>query len=900
MESAPTLMLVDAHSLLYRAYHALPPLTTREGMATHAVYGFLRMLFRLLEEENPSHVAVAFDRPEETFREGTFQAYKAHRPPAPEDFPPQVEAAKAFLEALNIPCYEVPGYEADDVLGTLAEQARAQGYRVLLVSGDMDLLQLVGEGKEVLLTRKGISEVERYDSARVEERLGLRPEQIPDWKGLQGDSSDNIPGVPGIGEATARRLLQQFGDLETLLARREEVAPAKLRSALATYGQQARLSRELARIRTDVPIAFQPEATRRRPPQSKRLLELLQRYEFTSLLRQWQGWLASVEERGREYRFLRSKEEEQALLPRLAQQPLAYIVPVANEGVAIGWEGGEVFFLPRHREAPPQGSLFGEEEVPWEGDARLEEFLLSGPHWSGYHLQEVLLLAAPPGSGRPIPSPPLEGDVLLAAYLCDPGRSQYPLEELLMAHGFSLPTAAPPSWPGSLRAFQACAAVEALPALERALRERMASEALEAIYREMELPLVPLLARMTQAGIALDTVFLREVGKELEERIGEVERRIAELVGEAINLDSPRQLATLLYEKLNLPRGKRTKTGYSTDAATLAKLADKHPVVPLILQRRELAKLLSTYVEPLLAKVHPRTGRLHTTFLQTGTATGRLASSDPNLQNIPARSEWGMKIRRAFVAQGTQWCLLSADYSQIELRLLAHITGDETLCSGFQRGEDIHTRTACELFGVRPQEVTPDQRRMAKVVNFGLIYGMNEYGLAQRLEISPEEAKGYIERYFARFPGVRAYMEEAVETARRRGYTETLFGRRRYLPALQSPNPREQEAAGRAAINTPVQGSAADLIKIAMLRVAKALEEGGWRASLLLQIHDELLFEVHKEELRKVGRIVKEAMASVCRLRVPLEVHLSWGMNWRDMEPLEVEEGGKGEGRENP
>ncbi len=911
MEDRGLALFVDGHSLFHRAYFALPPLTGPAGQPTNAVYGFLTMLLRLLAERRPQYVAVALDRGTPTFRHETFERYKAHRPEMDDALRSQLPLLRRVLAALRIPVVEAEGYEADDVLGTLARLAKERGLAVVLVSGDRDLLQLVEPGVQAVLTRRGISELEVFDEKRVTAELGVTPTQLVDVKALQGDASDNIPGVPGIGEKTALRLIRRYGSVEELFRRLDEVG-GKAAEALAAHREQVELARRLAAIVREVPGVTEETlaAAGRQAPAADEVRAVFAELGFRSLLKRVlppgadgeasagaaaeagtappsgaaegtakpEGAVEAAEgcaRHGGGGSPVRMGEEARRRLAALASLARRSALAVAYEpgvGIALGAPGGEEILLLAAAadgglpDDGPLAELLGDETVtkvghglkPLARGCLRRGRRLAGPLW----------------------------DTAVGAYLLDPGRTAYDLFDLcrrFSGEGEGAPALAADPAAASL-AERAAAAARLL----EPMRAEMEARGLGLLAREVEMPLVPVLAAMEEAGVRVDAAVLEELGGEFAARIGELEAEIHRLVGEAFNINSPQQLAHVLYERLGLPSGRRTKTGYSTDAAVLTELAAVHPVPRLVLEYRHLVKLQGTYVEGLRSLISPRDGRVHTTFHQTVTATGRLSSADPNLQNIPVREALGRRIRRAFVAE-PGWVLVSADYSQIELRILAHMAGDEALIEAFRRGEDVHRATAARVFGVAPDQVTEEMRSAAKMVNFGIAYGISDYGLAQGLRIEQEEARGVIDSYFERFPGVRRYCRETIEQARRDGYVRTLFGRIRYLPDLHNRVPARRRFAERTAVNTPIQGTAADIIKMAMLRLARALAGQRLRTRLVLQVHDELMVEAPAEEAPLAARLLVDAMEGAASLAVPLVAEVKAGPNWYDLEPLAVD-----------
>ncbi len=877
-------VLIDANSLLYRAFFALPHLSTTRGEPTNAVYGFAVMLYKILEEEKPDYIAAAFDLPTPTFRHRQFSDYKATRERTPDELRSQMTLAREFLEALRIPVFDAEGFEADDLLGALARRAEKEGHEALIVSGDLDLLQVVSENIKALITHRGVSDTTRFDEAAVRERYGLSPAQLVDLKALRGDATDNIPGVPGIGEKTAVSLLQRFGSLEELLANLDKVEAKKTRAALEVFAEQARMSKHLVTLSRETPLQLEWEELRLREPDSPRLKELFQRLEFRGLLRKLreEPRAKSQEPNGESSRartVQSAGEAEKAAkeLAGCANITLAIAAEAGSPhqtqvwGLALCGDSGKAVYVPAQPALlAPFKPLLENERIAKSGHALKE---------AAIHLRRLGMNLAG-----------ISFDSEIASYLAFPLRKNHALWEVAYdVLGMPLPQEAErvggaTLWQdGAEIAFQG---MQRVCALQPALTESLSEQGLERLFREIEMPLVPVLADMEMAGVGIEAPYLRELADRLGREIAEAEKQIFILAGEEFAINSPKQLQNILYDKLGLPRGKKIKTGHSTDAATLAGLAEKFEIVARLLGYRELTKLKSTYVDSLPQLVNPRTGRIHPSFNQTVTATGRLSCSDPNLQNIPIRTELGREIRRAFIAGRPQDRLLAADYSQIELRVLAHISGDEALCEVFATDRDLHTATAAELFSVREEEVTSDMRRLAKVVNFSIPYGTTPEGLAQRIKVPAAEARAYMTRYFQRFTGVARYIEEIVLEAREKGYVTTLLGKRRPLPEISSPMAVRRELAERMAVNTPIQGSAADIMKLAMLEVVRALEKANLATKMILQVHDELVFEGPEEELVKAAAIVKEKMEGACELRVPLKVGMESGQNWRDLEPL--------------
>ncbi len=859
---AEKFLIIDGSSLIHRAFFALPQLMNSKGLHTGAVYGFCNMLVRLLEENKPAYVAVAFDKSRKTFRTELYADYKGQRKPTPSELSEQFPLAADVLRALNIKSLELQDYEADDIIGTLAKHAPA-GMEVIVVTGDKDELQLIDERTKVFYTKRGITDIKVYDTeAFAADYEGLSPAQIIDLKGLMGDASDNIPGVPGVGPKTALKLIKEYGDVASVLENIDRIDGKALKNKLMEHKDSALLSKRLATICTDVPMATEPELYKLSAVGEKARL-LLQELEFRNMFERFAAALGSETE----LLSLFAAEEEPAA-PQIAIADAAAAASLAAKladektqvalAVRIGGTLPEMYF--EELEIFCGGSLYvvAKEQCPYFYGWLADEHCLKVVCGAKDIYKTCLCLG--------VVAAGIAEDVSLGAYLVDPGHSSYELDAL--AERFLNKSCGSDG--------------EKTAALNEVLRERLASLELLPLYRELELPLASLLARMEFAGIAPDTELLQQLRDEMALRIEQLERLAEEQAGESFNLKSTKQLGTILFEKLQLPVLKKTKTGYSTDVSVLEKLEGMHPLVGTLLEHRKLAKLQSTYLEGLLPLVNSSTGRIHTHFQQTVTVTGRLSSTDPNLQNIPARTEEGRQIRRVFVPGAGYDLLLSCDYSQVELRILACIAGDELLLEAFRSGQDIHARTAAEVFGVGMDEVTPILRGRAKAVNFGIVYGISDFGLAKQLNVTRNEAAGYIKNYFERYKGVKAYMENIVIKAREQGYVSTLMGRRRYLPDIRHSNFNLRSFAERTAINTPIQGSAADIMKKAMLDVSAKLDASGLHSRLLLQVHDELVLEVTEAELEPTAELVRSAMEQAVTLDIPLLADVNWGKNWAE------------------
>lgn len=866
------LFLIDGHSLSYRAFFALPTtLATSSGQVTNAVYGFTSMLIKLLAEERPELIAVAFDVGAPTVRLDKYAEYKAGRPEAPDEFREQLGLIVEVLETLRIPVLGVEGHEADDVIATLAVRAAERGIQAVIVTADRDFFQLVRPGISVLFNVKGISDIRRYDEAAVLERFGLPPERYLDYVALKGDPSDNIPGVPGVGEKTAAKLVREFGPVEELLARTAELK-GKLREQIEAARERLLLNKDLARLETSLELPIDPEACVMGEWDPEAVRRLFTALEFRSLLERLEELGRSAKPAAAQAELdLREATPEELARLLAAEAPKALRLELdarTVRGAAVSLGGAQAAYAPLGSLAELGEALFGP-APKWLHDAKDVE---------------TAALAAGTALGG------VAFDTMLAGYLLDPAAGRYEVRELGERYlgadvlGRVEQEAEGQLFGGSWRLVAAEAAAVAL--LAPVMAERLDAAGLRRLLEGVELPLSSVLARMQARGIALDVGYLRAMAEEVRTQMAELRERIYELAGEEFNLNSPPQLRQVLYEKLGLAPGKRTPKGQlSTDASVLEKLRDRHPIVEAILSWRELDKLHSTYLEALPRQVDPADGRVHTTFNQTGAATGRLSSANPNLQNIPARTELGRRIRRAFIPGSPDQLLLVADYSQIELRILAHLADDEGLRAAFASGQDIHAATAAAVYGLPLDQVDPQTRNRAKAVNYGLAYGMNAYGLASRLEITPDEAQAFIDAYFASFPRIKEYLDRQVARATADGFTETLLGRRRYIPELQSSNPRVREMGRRMALNAPIQGSAADVFKLGMLRVDRALRASDLDCHMLLTVHDELVFEVEGGRVAEAAALVKAEMEAAYELSVPLRADVGWGANWAEAAP---------------
>ena len=838
------LMILDGNSVINRAYFGVKPLTTREGLYTHAIYGFLNILERMEKEESPDAVCVAFDLHGPTFRHERYKGYKANRHGMPEELAQQMPIMKQVLTAMNIPIYSAQGWEADDVIGTVGKKCGEENWDCVIVTGDRDSLQLIdGHVKvKLVISKPGQTTATLYDEAKFREEYGFAPKRMVDLKALMGDSSDNIPGVAGVGPKTATDLLLKFGTLDGVYANLENASiRPKLREKLTEGKASAYLSYALATIIPEAPIEFEPKDALRKEYNKPELYALFQKLEFVRLIDRY-GLRGAAAEAAIPAKADRKRLPKVDVLPETLSDCALYFAPDGSLGIA--WAGGVRALTPMELQMAPLPRL----DAPVLHDAR-----------ATMHLLEEAGISY--GSVR--------FDTALAAYDLNPSQSDYPVSKL--ATTFLGRT---------VEDGDAAACAEAVWLLAEPLKEELEKQGETKLYEEIELPLCTVLYRMERRGIAIDRNQLAQFGKMLEERITDCEALIYGYSDGPFNIQSPKQLGTLLFEKLGLPAGKKTKTGYSTNADVLEKLKDKHPIIPAIMDYRMLTKLKGTYADGLMKVIGPD-GRIHTTFQNLVTATGRLSSTDPNLQNIPVRTDLGAEIRKMFVP-GPGKVLVDADYSQIELRVLAHIADDKTMQRSFCEGMDIHTATASQVFGIPADQVTPLQRRHAKAVNFGIVYGISEFSLAEDIGVSRYEARDYIDSYLANYHGVRDYMKKVVEDARELGYTQTLYGRRRYIPELKSSNFNVRQGAERIALNTPIQGTAADLIKLAMIRVEKALEEHFPEAKLLLQVHDELIVECPETQAADVAALVSREMQNVAQLKVPLTAEAKFGKSWYD------------------
>jgi DNA polymerase-1 len=885
------LYLIDGNGYIHRAFHALPPLTNSSGQMVNAVYGFTRMLLKILRQEKPDYLAVCFDFPAPTFRHKEFVEYKATRKETPEELKQQIPFAHKIVKALNISVFEKEGYEADDLIGTLTRKASKEGIETVIVTGDKDALQLVDDSVKVLNEPKSTL----YTEEIIKEKIGVSPGQVTDLMGLTGDVSDNVPGVWGIGPKTGTELIREFGSLENLYQNLSKVR-GKLREKLEKGREKAFLSKRLVTLVRDVPMEVDIRDCRVGEFNREELLKLLQELEFKSLIVE----LIPEEEKQKvDYKGIFNRSEFEALLEELQKAPLVSLdlettspdpMRAAIVGISFALKPYAAFYIPLTHSYLGAPRQLEKEYVVEKLKPILEN---GGIKKYGQNIKYDLIVLKREGIN-------LRGvyfDSMIASYVLNPSKMNHNLNDIALEYLNYKKTPLSELIGKGKKAITmdnvevervipyACSDADIVLRVAQIMEGELKNKGLDRLFFEVEMPLLEVLAEMEMNGVIVDMNYLAGLSQDFSVRLRDLEKEIHKFAGQEFNINSPKQLSLILFEKLKLPVISRTKTGPSTSEEVLLQLAGKHKLPHLIIEYRELQKLKSTYIDALPGMVNPQTGRLHTSFNQTVTATGRLSSSEPNLQNIPIRTEEGRKIRCAFIPD--EGCLfVSADYSQIDLRVLAHISGDESLRNAFFHNEDIHLRTASEIFGVPQKEVTPELRRIAKTVNFGLSYGMSPYGLSKDLGVSQTEAKRYIDSYFRKYKGVKEYIEKIVVQARRDGFVSTLLNRRRYLPEINSKNGSIRGFAERTAINTPIQGTSADIIKVAMIRIKDRLEAKGLKAKMSLQIHDELLFEVPEEEVDELSRLAKKEMEGAVSLDVPVVVDIKVGRNWRDLEEM--------------
>ena len=892
MSKAKTLYLIDGSSYIFRAFFGIRQfLSTSTGFPTNALYGFIHMLQKVVKDEKPDYLAVAFDSKEKTFRHKMYEDYKANRDAPPEDLAKQFPHFEPLVKAYNIHGVRVPGFEADDIIGTLAKKAAEEGFKVVIVSGDKDMMQLIGPDIRMLDTMKN----KWFGVEEVQEKFGVTPDKVIDVMGLMGDSSDHIPGVKGVGPKTASELIRKFGSMHELYERIDEVDKVKLKDKLVQDKEMALLSRELVTINTTMELPGELEDMKFKTPDNSELRKLFSEFEFSSLLAEL-GDDAGVSSPAIEshYETILIEADLERWIDQLKKSKIFALdlettslhpVQARVVGISLSCEAGVACYIPlthRYLGVPEQLDL----------DLVLNKLkpLLEDPKLKkvGQNIKYDLIVLRNEGVN-------LVGvafDTMLASYILNPSGRRHNMDDMARDY-LGHTTTKYKEVVGTASKEIGFDEVDVERATEYAAEDaditwrlyENLSPLLQGddfkLLQELELPLIEVLAEMELHGMKLDKSHLQKLSQLIQQKLEEQQKEIYSLAGEEFNINSPKQLSVILFEKLELPVIKKTKSGYSTDVSVLEQLAAEHELPDVVLTYRQLGKLKSTYADALQEDIFNKTGRVHTSFNQTVAATGRLSSSNPNLQNIPIRTEMGREIRKAFVAEGNNH-LLSADYSQVELRVLAHLSEDEALVDAFQMGEDIHTRTACEIFGTTPERLDAEARRMAKAVNFGIVYGLSAFGLSKQLKIYPKDAKKFIDQYFALYKKVKVYMEETVATAKEVGYTLTLMNRKRYLPDLKSQNRQVRESAERIAINSPVQGSAADLIKLAMIRLAEQIRTKKLKSRMILQVHDELVFECPEDEEQEMRALVTKEMEEVMPLKVPLIVDIGWGENWNN------------------
>ncbi|MBL7155534.1 MAG: DNA polymerase I [Candidatus Omnitrophica bacterium] len=888
LKSNKKLFLIDGNSFCYRAYYAVRYLSNSKGQPTNAIYGFVAMIKKIIKDEKPDKIAVAFDLKGPTFRHEKFKEYKIQRKPMPDDLVSQMPYIKKVVAAYNIPIYELEGYEADDVLATLAEKAKTKGMDVFIVTGDKDILQLVGPHVKVYNPHKdGVI----YGEKEVKERFGVGPAKMTDLMALMGDSSDNIPGVLGIGEKTAIEIMKKFESLEEILENTHQIKNDSMRKKIEDSKKMALLSKELVTIKTDVPIKVDIKDLNLKEPDEKALIELFKELEFRTLLKD----IAPRKASHVNYRLVDDKKgftELMGVLKKVKYFAFDFETthhdPMRADAVGLSFccREGHAYYVPLN--------ALKDLSKDYVINELRHVFEDSGIKKSGQNIKYDLLILKNMG----VALKGIEFDTMVASYLLNPSKSKHNLNDIsleylgrskgsieeLIGKGKKAITMDKVDV-GKVSSY-CCEDSDIVLSLKDILEKKIKEKKLEDLYFNVEIPLIDVLADMESCGISVDFGYLSTLSREMEKEIKACEKNIYSLAGEKFNINSPKQLQVILFEKLKMPIIKKTKTGASTDGEVLKTLSEKEELPKEILRYREFAKLKSTYVDNLPGLVNPRTGRIHTSFNQTVTATGRLSSSNPNLQNIPVKTDIGRKIRRAFIAGRKSHLILSADYSQVELRILAHLSRDKALISAFTEDRDIHSFTASLIYGLEEKDITENMRQAAKTVNFGIVYGMSAYGLSRDLGIDVQESAKFIDAYFERYPHVKDYLEGKIEEAKKNGFVTTILGRRRYIPEINSTNTAVSNFAKRVAVNTPIQGSAADLIKMAMINIHKELSK--FDAKMILQVHDELVFEVDKKELKKVASVVKNGMENIMKLRVPVKVDLETGKNWLDTEGVKL------------
>lgn len=886
------LVIIDGNSLINRAFYALPDLITKEGIHTNGVFGFIKMVNKINEDYSPEYLSVAFDLKAPTFRHLAYKEYKGHRKKMPSELAQQMPIIKEVLDAYKIHRTELEGFEADDLIGTIARLCEERDFEVIIVTGDRDALQLVSDNVKVMITRKGISNLEAYDEEMVKEKYGVTPMQIIDFKGLVGDKSDNIPGVPGIGEKTAAKLLNQYPTVEELIMNVDDISSKRHQEKIRDNAEIALLSKRLATIKTDIPLDLDIDELRLIQPDSEKLIELFRKYEFNSLIKTLTN-LDEGEEAGKQETVstnaiditIIEKKEDLNRVTNIIKDKKSFAMKIFKEennlrsddiiGISLCLDEENNYYIDVQSDKEllfPLKEVLEDKEIKKQGHGLKKEIISL--------LRYGIILDG------------IEFDSFIAAYLLQPSRSDYDVSDLALEYlGIKISSQEELLGKGknakkfsdlsrdilSIYGGNCCSIVANVRDL---LAKELEKHELTELFKEVEMPLIEVLANLEYEGFKVDQKVLKEIDDELTTKIDEITSEIFSLSGEEFNINSPKQLGVILFERLELPVIKKTKTGYSTSHDVLEKLYKRHPIVPLIIQYRQLVKLKSTYVDGLFNLINPVTGKIHSSFNQTVTVTGRISSTEPNLQNIPIKLEMGRTIRKVFVPLDNDHKLIDADYSQIELRVLAHMSEDDNLIRAFNEDEDIHTLTASQVFNLPLDEVTSLERGRAKAVNFGIVYGISDFGLATNLNITRKEAKKYIDEYFKKYSGVKDYMDNEVKKGKEMGYVTTIFKRRRYIPELKSKNFNLRSFGERTAMNTPIQGSAADIIKIAMIRVFNELKERNLKSKLILQVHDELIIDAHKDEIDEVKKLLKDNMEEAISIKVPLKADMNIGDNW--------------------
>lgn len=882
MKNRKKFILIDGQGLIYRSFYALPQLTTSNGRIINAIYGFTMMLAKLLEQEKPDYIMIALDMPAPTFRHIKYKEYKAHRKKMPKELIEQIPLIKQVIRNYNISICEKEGYEADDIIGTVAKDAESKYLDTLIITGDRDAYQLISSNTRVMMTIKGITETKLINVEDIKDKYGIAPEKFIDVLALKGDASDNIPGAPGIGEKTAISLIKEFGSVNSILADPDQISKKSLRDIIKNNKELITMSKELATINRDVPLKIDFNLLKIKIPNYDELWNIFNELEFGNLLKKINPFI-SREKNKIKYRIIDNKNKLNELMNVYRRENhFSYYLLKSSEkmmlsnilGLAVSFENDENYYIPLYpislietNNYLPSETVFNQ-LAPFFEDKNVVKI--------GYNTKNDYLLL----KKHKIKMKGNNHDIMVSAYLLNPSKNNYALEDISWEYLKCLKKDDKEDQVKEIE--NACENARNIYKLKKILEEKLTEKKMLSLFEEIEMPLVKILGNMEIRGFKIDTNVLGQMAEKFNARLKELKQVIYHLADTEFNINSPKQLSVVLFEKLKLPVIKKTKTGYSTNVDVLNTLAPKHEIIANILEYRELEKLKNTYIDKLPLLVNEKTNRIHTSFNQTITATGRLSSSEPNLQNIPIRTEIGREIRKAFIAE-KEFTLLSADYSQIELRILAHLSGDKRLIKAFEKNEDIHSNTASAVFGIEQNLVSNKMRRMAKIINFGIIYGMSGYGLARNLGIDRIEAERFIMQYFAMYYGVKEYIESKKEEARKNGYVLTLLNRRRYVPEINSKNKNIREFNERVAVNAPIQGTAADLIKVAMISIEQEFKKKQFKSRMLLQIHDELIFEIDKKELTETQPIIKDFMENSLKLSVPLKVNLKTGNNWAEL-----------------